>query len=441
MSSLISRRSIRDTYISSGANANANFGAASTMIIGTVFAIGVSVFNRALIQFDLSGIDPSLSIESARLTLAHEVPVFTGTQNWSAYLLSRRNWSESGATYNSYGAGAWTAPGGDYSLTNGVTASLSSASSDLVLTGLGPMVAAALAANYDTLDLIVIGPEVPGASNYFEAHSRDIVGTSLKPLLEITASLPTPALSVVDNADGTGAVASIAGSASGTTNTIWVAGDGLGFAIAGNRTGNGTVALSLPVGVYWGYVASTNGTELERSDLVRFAVTDGVHDPVVERIAKVIAQRLAQISVAGGYSFDAVVDRPERMGANYSPVDKQVVLTQGRRTASPQHSTEGGPGGLLKAWQQEFVIVPFAVRSDRSTASVDELINQREADAMRAITTPLAPGDDWMTMDGLSFLADFGEPDTYYLKEQPVGSIISLLVTYRHPENDPFTVG
>lgn len=104
-------------------------------------------------------------------------------------------------------------------------------------------------------------------------------------------------LSVTDNADGTGAVATITGS-SGGANVVYVQNvDGelgsLTWTAAGNRTGDGTVSLAPAKGYYWAYCL-TGGTAL--SGLVYFQVTDGL-DSVLSRCAAAVKARLQLLAL------------------------------------------------------------------------------------------------------------------------------------------------
>lgn len=70
-------------------------------------------------------------------------------------------------------------------------------------------------------------------------------------------------LAISDNRDGTGAVATVSGSDSGSTNNVYAAIFGgqtgaLTWALVGTRTGDGTVAVSLPVGYYVWTVLTTS---------------------------------------------------------------------------------------------------------------------------------------------------------------------------------------
>ena len=98
-------------------------------------------------------------------------------------------------------------------------------------------------------------------------------------------------LTITDNANGTGATATITGSAGGA-NQVYVQNvDGeLGsgaWTLAGSRTGDGTVALTLVKGYYWGHCL-TNGTVL--SGFVYFKVTDGLDAVLGRCMAAVKAQ-------------------------------------------------------------------------------------------------------------------------------------------------------
>lgn len=104
-------------------------------------------------------------------------------------------------------------------------------------------------------------------------------------------------LSIVDNADGTGATATIAGS-SGGANVVSVQNvDGelgsLSWTAAGSRTGDGDVSLTLTPGYYWAYCV-TGGTSL--SGLVYFQVTTGV-DSVLSRCAAAVKSRLQLLAL------------------------------------------------------------------------------------------------------------------------------------------------
>jgi len=98
----------------------------------------------------------------------------------------------------------------------------------------------------------------------------------------VLAPPAVPSLAMSDNADGTGAVATVASADSGTTNTVYVQafnGDlGTGdWTSKGSRTGNGTIAVSLATaGHYLAYLTSSDGSGgTSVSAVVYFVVTTG----------------------------------------------------------------------------------------------------------------------------------------------------------------------
>lgn len=112
-------------------------------------------------------------------------------------------------------------------------------------------------------------------------------------------SIFVPALSVVDNADGSGAVATISGSTPGTTNTVYVADwPGQAWAQGGQLTGDGTVALSSAVGPHWAAVLSQSAAAAAVSLMVQFRVTDGTQ-AVFYRCLAAVRDTIAGLGLAG----------------------------------------------------------------------------------------------------------------------------------------------
>lgn len=105
-------------------------------------------------------------------------------------------------------------------------------------------------------------------------------------------------LAVADNADGTGAVATIAGSTGSVA--VWTQPVQLGgplaasWTLAGTRSGNGTVALSLGLGTYWAYALNVSLV----STPVYFGVTQSA-DAVASRLQDALVARLLGLSMTG----------------------------------------------------------------------------------------------------------------------------------------------
>lgn len=123
-------------------------------------------------------------------------------------------------------------------------------------------------------------------------------------------SLPT--LTLTDNGDGSGATATIAGSAGGSANTILAAdfAGGLtasGFALAGARTGDGPVNLALSLGYHWAYLLTSAGGASTVSAVMGFSVTNG-QQSVFEKCLSAAAS-IVQATALAGFNPTSVVRR------------------------------------------------------------------------------------------------------------------------------------
>jgi hypothetical protein len=148
-------------------------------------------------------------------------------------------------------------------------------------------------------------------------------------------STPAPSLAVTDNGDGTGAVATIADSDDAATNTVWIGTWGgesgtVEWSAEGSRTGDGTVDLDLEPGHYWAYVASELSGAESVSELVYFAVTDGVGS--VHYRALLAAQaRIQSLSLEGISSAHIIVRKlatDKDIGSGLAVEYPAIVLAQ-----------------------------------------------------------------------------------------------------------------
>lgn len=115
----------------------------------------------------------------------------------------------------------------------------------------------------------------------------------------------TLALALTDNGNGTGLVATVSGSAGGSTNQLFAARhyDGVlsaAWSSLGTRTGDGTIAGSITtMGDYWLYLVSTLGAAVTITPVRAFRVTNGPNDSVFLRILEGVVSRLQSLSLAG----------------------------------------------------------------------------------------------------------------------------------------------
>jgi hypothetical protein len=208
--------------------------------------------------------------------------------------------------------------------------------------------------------------------------------------------LTAPTLSLVDNENGTGAVATISGSTAGSTNSVytarWFGGFVNGaFTLAGSRTGDGTISLSLPDGYHWGYVLSTKaGEESVVSAMVGFRTTSG-DESLWQQCLDAIVAKIQAIGLSGipseqVYPCKIPLDRdtikpcclvsPIREAAithvfsttDQLPLDFQVALEQ----ASNQDLIEGID---VFTMNRQRIINAFLPTTDTGLPAVQEVVS------------------------------------------------------------------
>lgn len=106
---------------------------------------------------------------------------------------------------------------------------------------------------------------------------RDLITLGLGPTTGGGGSAPaTPVLTVTDNGNGTGGVATVTGSTAGTTNTVYSQPNGsTTWTSRGNRTGDGTISMSITTtGRYFFVVLSVNANGTVASNVVDLYITD-----------------------------------------------------------------------------------------------------------------------------------------------------------------------
>lgn len=116
--------------------------------------------------------------------------------------------------------------------------------------------------------------------------------------------LAVPTLSIVDNANGTGGVATIAGATALTTNTVyganWDGGMiGAAFTSLGSRSGNGTVNLAVANGYHWAYVVSTLAGNDGVQSLVQGYRTTSGELPIYEQCLNAVLAKLQALTLTG----------------------------------------------------------------------------------------------------------------------------------------------
>lgn len=113
-------------------------------------------------------------------------------------------------------------------------------------------------------------------------------------------AINTPTITVTNNDDGTATV-SVAGSTSGSTNTLYylrVTDEDEAWTTGSNRTSDGTISATVNNGHYWWRVQSSLAGDTTTSNLIYRAITDGT-DPLYDRILEAVAVRIRSLSLDG----------------------------------------------------------------------------------------------------------------------------------------------
>lgn len=335
-----------DTYIANGANATQNFGSQTILNAGNIRIGLIDSAMRTLIRFDLSSFPAGTQFQSAALTLTESGTAssqFSIPSTWTVYRLTRTNWSHLTATWNKYdGTNDWTTSGGDYTTANSDTCELSAITEDLVFNGMAGMLQDAFDNDLSQLDLVVIGPETTGSSQFHQSESGHYAGSSSRPSLTVT--------------------------------------------------------------VY----------------------------PIVEQIARKILSRLEAVTTGNGYNQTFSAERPLRKGVQ-NLLGFRAFVTQAAE-ARMVAIEQGNPGTVT--WQQDYYVTILIAPPDDDTTPVDTVSNLAAADAETAITD--SGSDEWSQFGGLALYAEQTGRDI--VNDGNESNVrLTYSVTYRTPENDPYT--
>lgn len=201
-------------------------------------------------------------------------------------------------------------------------------------------------------------------------------------------------LTVADNQDGTGAVATISGGDLGETYTVYTqamrvtAGTATTFTSSGTRSGNGTVSLTLDPGSYWCYASGEVSGTVAVSGMVYTPVSDNAKS-VHERCMDAIEARIQALTMADSINdriykrllpTETVVQAPcifltlegeqEQDGEPQLNARDTVILPVRVQIADRNHQDYDSPRGKYLRWREQLL---RALRSQR--LNVAECIN------------------------------------------------------------------
>lgn len=176
-----------DCFIGNGTSADTAFNS-SSLLIGTLRVLSADTYYRSLLRFDISTLADGAIPSACELTITRAGGSPVNPSTYTAYRLTRTNWTEA-ATWNTYdGSTAWTLAGGDYTATGSDGYTYTGSGTTLTFDLLA-MLVDALNAGLSSLNVILIGPEAAGSSNYMAGYSSADATAGNRPELEITYDL------------------------------------------------------------------------------------------------------------------------------------------------------------------------------------------------------------------------------------------------------------
>lgn len=161
---------------------------------------------------------------------------------------------------------------------------------------------------------------------------------------------------------------------------------------------------------------------------------------VVELIALEIVRRLEQITTDNGYTFSVCdVVRPDRLGKEFSPEDKMVIVKQGDSMRNNELSFAGNPPAI--AYDVSFEIECFVRSSDFDPDEYHADQNERGSQIIKALKDEATDTGAWHNFEGNAVLADIGDVKQFNTSESDHNGVTVMLnIIYRTSENDPYTV-
>jgi hypothetical protein len=150
--------------------------------------------------------------------------------------------------------------------------------------------------------------------------------------------------------------------------------------------------------------------------------------PIDDLIVRVAKQRLETLD------FVSEVIRESRNIINWTPKDKQIILTKETPTRAEEHDTIGNPPGI--AYTMTLNIYCHVLQSQVDDEPVDSLLSVIAADVVRAITAPKS----WYRFDDAALNAELGDVERNAFDGSFDSIKVPVTVLYRVREDDPYRI-
>lgn len=160
--------------------------------------------------------------------------------------------------------------------------------------------------------------------------------------------------------------------------------------------------------------------------------------PVDELIIAEVVTRLQRITIENDFAHDvAQVVRSNRLGTNWKPTPKTILVRKGDEQRAPELDLPGNPSAIGYLLPVELEINGNA--DPRGTGSAETLPAELLACVRQAITNPPTNPKQWHTFGGLAIDAEFDAPVNELTDAGEVSGInVAISVWYRISENNPY---
>lgn len=161
---------------------------------------------------------------------------------------------------------------------------------------------------------------------------------------------------------------------------------------------------------------------------------------VCERIARVLVDRLEEVTVANDYTNEIIEVVRRTSAGGYTPADGLCVVHQGEPEGVPELSAPGNPPAT--AWKQPFNVSVYVMPEDTDETEIHSLINVFSSEVVQAVCDPVATWHNFADATSTTSLdAELGAITTMYNENNiAVGFTLTVSVTYRTDENNPTVV-
>jgi hypothetical protein len=232
-----------------------------------------------------------------------------------------------------------------------------------------------------------------------------------------------PGLSIANTGTGTAVSAAITASGGATVTLHYRKLTDASWTVGNSRVGDGPIPQgSLTNLTRYTFIAISNAPAALPSLPVSLLVY-ATHTAVIELLAQAVLAKLQELIVAG---HAIQVERPLRIGLPSTPVNKALVMYQ-------DDPREDEPEYGFKQWIQPFAIDCYIRPSDTDAMAVDTRINALRAEVEKKLR------EDY-TFGGYALDARIRAPEAFLTGEGFEGVRVNVEVTFRHNENDPFSL-